>query len=77
MKPDVIFFLTDAEEPVMSFQELERVCRRNRFVGASIHAIQFGIGPPQGGANFLAQLARRNEGNHAYIDVTRLPARIP
>lgn len=76
MKPDVIFFLTDAEEPVMSFQELERVCRRNRFVGASIHAIQFGIGPPQGGANFLAQLARRNEGNHAYIDVTRLPARV-
>ncbi len=77
MNPDVVFFLTDAEQPVMTIQEMERVCRRNQSVGASIYAIQFGIGPPQGGENFLARLARRNEGNHVYVDVTRLPARVP
>jgi len=77
MSPDVVFFLTDAEEPVMTFQELERVCRRNQFVGASIYTVQFGIGPPQGGENFLARLASRNDGKHAYVDVSRLPARIP
>ena len=77
MSPDVVFFLTDAEEPVMTFQELERVSRRNQFVGASIYTVQFGIGPPQGGENFLARLARRNDGKHAYVDVNRLPARIP
>ena len=77
MSPDVVFFLTDAEEPVMTFQELERVSRRNQFVGASIYTVQFGIGPPQGGENFLARLARRNDGKHAYVDVSRLPARVP
>lgn len=77
MSPDVVFFLTDAEEPVMTFQELERVSRRNQFVGASIYTVQFGIGPPQGGENFLARLAHRNDGKHAYVDVSRLPARVP
>lgn len=76
MKPDVIFFLTDAEEPVMSGAEVERVTRRNQLIGASIHAIQFGIGPAQGGSRFLRRLAERNQGNHVYVDVTRLaPAR--
>lgn len=77
MSPDVIFFLTDAEQPVMSRAEVERVSRRNQAVGASIHAIQFGIGPAQGGDNFLRRLAERNGGNHVYVDVTRLPSRRP
>lgn len=71
LQPDVIFFLTDADEPRMSDRELETVRRANK--GASIHAIEFGHGPQRGGDNFLARLARQNGGQHVYVDVARLP----
>lgn len=75
MRPDVIFFLTDADEPQMSPAQLADVRRRNGRVGAAIHAIEFGAGPRRGGTNFLMELAHENGGQHVYVDVTRLPAR--
>ncbi|MFP6618317.1 MAG: hypothetical protein VB877_03150 [Pirellulaceae bacterium] len=72
MQPDVIFFLTDAEEPRMTPLELEKIKRANQRVGASIHAIEFGAGPSQVSNNFLQRLARSNGGQHTYVDVTRL-----
>jgi hypothetical protein len=71
--PDVIFFLTDAEDPQLTARQLEQLRRLNR--GSVIHAIEFGTGPPSGGDNFLMRLARQNNGQHTYVDVTRLPAR--
>jgi hypothetical protein len=71
LAPDVIFFLTDAGEPQLSAADLESLQRLNS--GTVIHAIEFGAGPDPGGDNFLARLARQNDGQHVYVDVTRLP----
>ncbi len=70
MGPDVIFFLTDADQPKLTYGELQRVQRLNR--GATIHAIEFGAGPGLVGDNFLKKLARQNGGQHAYVDVRTL-----
>jgi hypothetical protein len=71
LAPDVIFFLTDAGEPQLSAADLESLQRLNS--GTVIHTIEFGAGPDPGGDNFLARLARQNDGQHVYVDVTRLP----
>jgi hypothetical protein len=70
--PDVIFFLTDADEPRMTDGELARIAQRNK--GTSINAIEFGYGPRHESDNFLVALARQNGGKHVYIDVSRLTA---
>ena len=71
MKPDVIFFLTDADEPRLSEGELQRVSSLNR--GATINTIEFGYGPQHDSNNFLVRLAKQNGGQHVYVDVRRLP----
>ena len=73
MRPDVIFFLTDADEPQLTDFELKKVRQLNR--GTIINAIQFGAGPQNSRDNFLRQLARQNGGQHAYVDVTLLRGR--
>ena len=73
MRPDVIFFLTDADEPQLTEDDLLRVRRLNR--GTSIHAIEFGYGPERANINFLQQLARQNQGQHVYVDVAKLGRR--
>jgi hypothetical protein len=72
MGPDVIFFLTDADEPRLSIDQLDRLGRMNR--GSMINTIEFGYGPPLESNNFLVQLAQRNGGKHVYVDISRLPA---
>jgi hypothetical protein len=71
LRPDVIFFLTDADEPQLSAAELADLRRRNRGPTA-IHTIEFGVGPHRRSNNFLVRLADQNEGRHVYIDVSRL-----
>jgi hypothetical protein len=71
MVPDVIFFLTDADEPRISTQQLAHLAQRNK--GTSINTIEFGYGPQSDPDNFLVKLARQNGGKHAYVDVSRLP----
>ncbi|MBP87234.1 MAG: hypothetical protein CMJ64_11020 [Planctomycetaceae bacterium] len=71
MRPDVVFFLTDAAEPQLTPRELAGIKRRNRSE-ATIHSIEFGSGPFRGGDNFLVRLARQNGGKHVYVDVTKL-----
>lgn len=71
LAPDVIFFLTDAGEPQLSAADLEDLRRLN--AGTVINAIEFGTGPDPGGDNFLLRLARQNDGQHVYVDVTQLP----
>jgi hypothetical protein len=72
MSPDVVFFLTDAAQPVLSESELTELRRINRG-GTVINTIEFGTGPFPGGANFLTRLAEQHRGQHAYVDISRLP----
>ncbi len=72
MSPDVIFFLTDAGDP-MTAAELDRV---HRAAGTTtINAIEYGRGPRPAGYNFLDQLAAENGGQHVYVDITPYIAR--
>jgi hypothetical protein len=71
LRPDVIFFLTDADQPQLSADELAEIQRANK--GAQINAIEFGFGPTTGDDNFLKRLARQNGGQHAYVDISKLP----
>ncbi|MEX0677741.1 MAG: hypothetical protein WD063_11735 [Pirellulales bacterium] len=68
--PDVIFFLTDADEPRMTPQELAHIAQMNQ--GTSINAIEFGYGAQRNTDSFLVTLARQNGGQHVYIDVSQL-----
>jgi len=72
LKPDVIFFLTDAADPKLSAAELEQIRRRNS--GTSINAIEFGSGPATSEQNFLKRLAEQNHGNYGYVDTSKLPS---
>lgn len=69
LRPDVVFFLTDADEPQLSQPQLDRV--HAWAGGAVIHTIEFGLGPESGRDNFIKKLARQNRGQYVYIDITR------
>lgn len=68
--PEVIFFLTDADQPELSAAQLARISRANKS-GATINAIEFGLGPQLNSNNFLVRLAKQNGGQHVYRDVSR------
>jgi hypothetical protein len=70
--PDVIFFLTDADDP-MSASELAEIARVNRRSQATICVIEFGRKPTPTPNNFLAQIASESAGQYGYIDTTKLP----
>ena len=70
MAPDVVFFLTDADEPRLTAEQLARIRRLNR--GSSINTIEFGYGVQMDADNFLVQLAHQNGGKHIYVDISQL-----
>ncbi len=71
LQPDVIFFLTDADEPKLEPAELAKLHRMA--AGVVINTIEFGTGPrPDGQENFLVELARENGGQYVYIDISSL-----
>lgn len=72
LSPDVIFFLTDADDPKLTEADLARLRKGNRG-GAVINCIEYGSGASQGDNNFLKRLASQNRGHHVYVDVSRLP----
>lgn len=72
LRPDVIFFLTDGDEPRLSAAQLDEIGRVAR--GISINTIEFGSGPQPSVDNFLSELARRNGGLYGYLDIGRMPA---
>jgi Ca-activated chloride channel family protein len=71
--PDVIFFLTDGQEPPLTTRDLQAVRRLNR--GTRIHCIEFGEGSrtaSPGGidpGNWVQKLALENDGTYVYRDV--------
>jgi hypothetical protein len=68
--PDVIFFLTDADQPALSPAQLLRIRRLNAG-RAAINTIEFGLGPAVGRENFLTRLAQENGGQYVYINISR------
>lgn len=71
LAPDVIFFLTDADQPVLNRTQLNRIAELNSGQTV-INAIEFGLGPALSKDNFLSQLAGQNGGEHTYVDVSQL-----
>ena len=68
--PENIFFLTDADQPIMSAADLNEIKQINRGRTA-IHTVEFGRGGNLDVDNFLKRLARENGGSYRYRDVTR------
>lgn len=71
MSPDVIFFLTDADDAMPAYDVAEAVERAQRSRTA-IACVEFGIGPSAGGENFLTRLAHATGGQYVYVDATAL-----
>lgn len=73
-RPDVIFFLTDAEDAltVKEMNEIRMV--HNKDKKTHIHCIKFGQGAdlPSRAGDFLKSLASENKGSYTYIDVEKL-----
>ena len=69
--PDVIFFLTDADDP-MSPSELADIARANRRAQSSICVIEFGRRQAPLPENFLSELARESGGQYGYVNTSML-----
>jgi hypothetical protein len=69
MEPDVIFFLTDADDLRAGDVKTSTDLNKGR---ARIHTIAFGIGPEVDGESQLRNLAEKNGGTHRYIDAAAL-----
>jgi hypothetical protein len=69
LKPDVIFFLTDAD--LMSNSDVNEVLAE---VGSTrIQAVEFGCGTELGHRTPLGRLATTTGGSYRYIDVSKFP----
>lgn len=71
IRPDVIFFLTDTDDP-MAADDLADAIGRARRDTISINTIEYGNGESSADGNFLVQLARETGGNYVYVDTQRL-----
>lgn len=78
LKPDVIFLLTDADEPPLTAKQLNDLHQNNT---AIINVIELKAAPDgraqpatPGKRSFLRQLADQNRGEYKAIDTTSLPA---
>jgi hypothetical protein len=69
--PDVIFFLTDADDE-MPPSELAEIERANGRVGAAICVIEFGRHTAPTRENFLMRLARQSGGQYGYVNTMML-----
>lgn len=71
LNPDVIFFLTDADDGLIA-RDVENLHNRASRGGTTIHSIQFGKGAKRGGGGWIEFLASQTGGQYRYIDVTKL-----
>jgi len=72
LKPDVIFFLTDGDDPKLTPEELDKIERWS--AGIRINAIEFGIDQSPPAEGFLKGLARRTGGQYIYMDASKFSA---
>ncbi len=72
LRPDVIFFLTDADKPPLRERDIDDLQNRASRSLTVIHAIQFGEGPNQSDGNWIQSLAEGTAGKYRYINVSKL-----
>jgi len=70
LKPDVLFFLTDAGEPWLDARDLQEIRRRNGGV-TRICVVEFGNGPALSSqeGSWTRRLARDNNGSYEYQNI--------
>jgi len=68
-KPEVIFFLTDAD--MLPNSDIDEILKDAG--GARIQAVEFGGGPDLGHSTPLRRLATASGGTYRYIDVHKFP----
>ncbi|MEM8946209.1 MAG: VWA domain-containing protein [Planctomycetota bacterium] len=71
LRPDVIFFLTDTDDP-MSKADLDESIRRAQRDTIAVNTIEYGIGAHPRTDNFLTQLASKTGGRYVYVDTQQL-----
>ena len=74
--PDVIFLLTDADEPEISAKELWEIRKTNKR-HTVINTVEFGLGADLSKDSFLKKLARQNNGTHTYRDLIKTAGKKP
>ncbi len=67
LRPDVLFFLTDADRPQLTNEAVQEILDRN--AGSQIYTVEFGRGPATSGENPLKLLADQTGGKYTYVDV--------
>lgn len=72
LRPDIIFFLSDADDP-MTPAQMSEIARVNDRVGAKICVIEYGAGETAPKSNFLTDLAAQSGGQYRYVNVHKLP----
>lgn len=69
LKPDVIFLLTDGEDPLLTASQIAELRNRGR---TTIHCIQFGTSPDAPPENhFMRRLAEQTRGSYVYVHIPR------
>ncbi len=71
LRPDVIFFLTDTDDPMAS-GDLAEAIRRARRDTIAINTIEYGSGTASVGENFLTRLAHETGGRYVYVNTQQL-----
>lgn len=69
LSPDVIFFLSDGDDPKLSRPQLDQIQRMA--TGITINVIEFGPGPKPESKSFMATLAEENDGQYVYVDLSK------
>ena len=71
---DVLFFMTDADEPRLTDAQLQDLQERALRTRTTIHTIQFRAGPQTGSGGWIRALAEMIKGTYRYVDVDTLVA---
>jgi hypothetical protein len=69
MHPDVIFMLSDGDDPMLTARDLQRIDRIG--AGIIINTIQFGEGRKLE-HGFMEKLAKQSGGEYKFVDTTKL-----
>jgi hypothetical protein len=72
MNADVLFFLTDAADPVLNDGQINDLVQRCTARGTTIHSIEFGSGPSPGPGRWIEQLATQTGGQYLYVDIVQI-----
>ena len=72
LSPEVLFFLTDADDPSLTMPQLLDIQRRTEISRTTIHTVQFNLGPAANDGSWIRKLAEMNRGTYKYIDVTSI-----